>query len=429
MAGLTTFPHGRLKHCCSAITDGTHFSPEVQEDGRPYVTVRDIEAGSVNVDGAARISDDDFLRLEREGCRPKIGDVLFSKDGTIGKVALCDRDDFVILSSLALLRPGKHLSARFLRHAVGSPEILSQVEAQMAGAALRRITLDKIVDLAIPVPALLDQQQRIANFLDEQTARIDALIAEKERLVAQLEIASYELLHAAVTKGLRQSAIVSSGRQWIGSIPSHWTAPFIRFVAKLESGHTPSRQHPEYWVNCDIPWFSLADVWQIRDGRLEVVSETAEMVSELGIKNSSARLLPAGTVMVSRTASVGFSAIMGVPMATTQDFVNWICGPRVIPEYLLYVFRVMRTEFERLKFGSTHSTIYMPDVAKFSMPLPPVAEQREIVAFARKRKQSMDALANLAQAEAIRLREYRSSLISAAVTGQLNIDDYKREAA
>src|SRR5437867_2109956 len=128
-----------------------------------------------------------------------------------------------------------------------------------------------------------------------------------------------------------------SGVDWIGRIPADWTIRRIKFVARLESGHTPSRQHPEYWVDCTIPWFSLADVWQIRDGTKEYVSETQEKISELGLKNSAARLLPAETVMLSRTASVGFSAIMGVPMATTQDFVNWICGPSLRSEFLLYV--------------------------------------------------------------------------------------------
>ncbi|CDW96466.1 hypothetical protein THICB2_850001 [Thiomonas sp. CB2] len=85
----------------------------------------------------------------------------------------------------------------------------------------------------------------------------------------------------------------------------------------------------------------------------------------------------------------------------------------------------MGAEFSRLKFGSTHSTIYMPDVAKFAMPLPPVEEQREIVDTARARKEKMEALGELARQEAERLREYRSSLISAAVTGQLNIDDFQ----
>jgi len=88
----------------------------------------------------------------------------------------------------------------------------------------------------------------------------------------------------------------------------------------------------------------------------------------------AARLLPKGTVIVSRTASVGFSAIMGVDMATTQDFVNWVCGPGLRSEYLLYVSRSMRQELRRLMMGSTHQTIYMPDCPTLSTPIPPLPE-------------------------------------------------------
>jgi type I restriction enzyme, S subunit len=144
-----------------------------------------------------------------------------------------------------------------------------------------------------------------------------------------------------------------------GQIPAHWQAKRTKFAARLRSGHTPSRQHPEYWYECTIPWFGLVDVWQLRDGTREIVTETAEKISELGLANSAARLLPRGTVMLSRTASVGFPGIMGVDMATTQDFVNWVCGPSLRPEYLLYVFRSMHHELRRLTMGSTHQTIYM----------------------------------------------------------------------
>jgi len=183
-----------------------------------------------------------------------------------------------------------------------------------------------------------------------------------------------------------------SGVEWIGQIPAHWDVTRTKFVARLRSGHTPSRQVPEYWENCTIPWFGLSDVWQIRDGNVEYVTETSEKISQLGLDNSAARLLPKGTVILSRTASVGFSAILGLEMATTQDFVNWVCGPRIRPEYLLYVFRAMQHEFTRLTMGSTHQTIYMPDVGKFSCPLPPPAEQDLIVAFARRKCTAIDKL-------------------------------------
>ena len=170
---------------------------------------------------------------------------------------------------------------------------------------------------------------------------------------------------------------------WLGKVPSHWSVERTKFVARLESGHTPSRQDPEYWVDCRVPWFTLADVWQLRDDRVETVFETHEKISEIGLMNSVARLLPAGTVMLSRTASVGFSAIMGTDMATPQDFVNWVCGPHLRPEFLLYAFRAMRPEFERLVMGSTHQTIYMPDVGRFVTPVPPFTEQDAIAAHVR----------------------------------------------
>ena len=88
-----------------------------------------------------------------------------------------------------------------------------------------------------------------------------------------------------------------SGVEWIGQIPAHWDVTRTKFVARLRSGHTPSRQVPEYWENCTIPWFGLSDVWQIRDGNVEYVTETSEKISQLGLDNSAARLLPKGTVI------------------------------------------------------------------------------------------------------------------------------------
>ena len=211
-----------------------------------------------------------------------------------------------------------------------------------------------------------------------------------------------------------------SGVEWLGPVPSHWDVKRTKFAATLRSGHTPSRQNPEYWKDCTIPWFGLADVWQIRDGKVEYVHVTAEKISETGLANSAARLLPRNTVILSRTASVGFSAILGVAMATTQDFVNWICGPSVRPEYLLFVFRSMDHEFQRLTMGSTHQTIYMPDVACFSTVVPPRPEQEQIVACIRNETAKIDALVEQKQRLIKLLQEKRTALITRAVTQGLD---------
>ena len=410
-----------LKRLLASIKDGTHGTFTRVDEGLPLLSAKNVQHGHLLIGtDESLISEADHLAIVANGF-PRRHDVLLTIVGTIGRSCVFDLDSpLAFQRSVAFLRPRPGVDPRYLAYLTQSAGFQDQLALATKSAAQGGVYMGDVWEAPCTY-VIPREQERIANFLDEKTARIDALIAEKERLVEVLSNAAADLLHDAVTKGIDGAPLKESGRQWMGRIPSHWSAPFVRFVARLESGHTPSRQHPEYWENCTIPWFTLADVWQIRDGRREVVTETKELVSELVISNSSARLLPAGTVMLSRTASVGFSAIMGTPMATTQDFVNWVCGHKVLPEYLLYVFRSMRVEFERLKFGSTHSTIYMPDVAKLSMPLPPVPEQRKIVEAARTRKQKIDALIEAAKQSTSRLREYRSALISAAVTGQLNL--------
>ena len=290
----------------------------------------------------------------------------------------------------------------------------------------QRAEVAEIVKIWHAVPSL-PEQRAIAAFLDRETTRIDALVAKKERLIQLLQEQRSALITRAITKGLDPTVpMKDSGVEWLGEIPAHWKVNRTKFAARLRSGHTPSRQHPEYWQECTIPWFGLADVWQIREGQVEYVYETAEKISELGLAHSAARLLPKHTVILSRTASVGFSAILGVEMATTQDFVNWICGPTLRPEYLLYVFRSMTHEFRRLTMGSTHQTIYMPDVGGFSTPIPPLAEQDQIVAAIRKETARIDVLVAKVRDAIDRLKELRTALISAAVTGKI---DVRAEAA
>jgi type I restriction enzyme S subunit len=157
----------------------------------------------------------------------------------------------------------------------------------------------------------------------------------------------------------------------------------IRKVARLGTGHTPSRSVDAYWEpsDCTIPWLTLADVWQLRDGSISVIHDTKEKISPLGLANSAAVRHPAGTVAFSRTASVGFSCILGVDMATSQDFVTWTCGPKLAPRFLLWVLRGERDDILRRTQGSTHKTIYMPDIEQLTIPLPPLEAQGRIVGY------------------------------------------------
>jgi type I restriction enzyme S subunit len=202
-------------------------------------------------------------------------------------------------------------------------------------------------------------------------------------------------------------------------IPAHRKLERIKWMARMESGHTPDKKIREYWENGDVPWVSLGDTASLRAH--DYISDTATSTNKLGLANSSARLLPERAVVFTRDATIGLAAITTRPMAVSQHLIAWICGSEVIPEYLLRCFDTMTSEFDRLTMGATLRTIGMPDVKSLTMPVPPIAEQREIIDFLQgQRERSLELEGKIDEA-VDRLREYRAALISAAVTGKIDV--------
>lgn len=200
--------------------------------------------------------------------------------------------------------------------------------------------------------------------------------------------------------------------------PPGWQWVRLAEVARLESGHTPSRGHPEYW-NGDVGWVGIRDARLHHGGYINATSQT---ITEAGLANSSARVLPANTVCLSRTASVGYVLILGRSMATSQDFVNWVCTTALEPRFLQYLLIAEGEDIRRFGKGSTHTTIYFEAAEEFRVCLPPFAEQRRIVArlddlLARSRR----AKEELAAIPAL-LERYRQAVLAAAFRGDLTAD-------
>lgn len=206
---------------------------------------------------------------------------------------------------------------------------------------------------------------------------------------------------------------------WATSIPAHWDVVPLKHVAKMGTGHTPDRNKPAYWRDCDIPWVTTPDVTR-RAESLEPLVDTEQKISQVGLANSAAVLHPTDTVMLSRTASIGYSVRIGRPMATTQAFVTWTPGPMLDPRYLLLVLRAMRQEWERLAYGSTHLTIYMPDLESIRIPLPPLAEQRRIADFLDVESARIGELAKLDARLLTSLYERRQSVIDLEIESARN---------
>ncbi|MCR9118753.1 MAG: restriction endonuclease subunit S [bacterium] len=157
--------------------------------------------------------------------------------------------------------------------------------------------------------------------------------------------------------------------------PKGWKWRKLTDLARLETGHTPSRKFPEYWGG-DVPWVGIRDATANHG---QMIYETKQYTNNLGIANSSARILPENTVCLSRTASVGYVIVMGTPMATSQDFVNWVCDPEKLDySFLMYILLAENRSFLRFASGTTHQTIYFPEVKAFHVCVPSLDHQKAI---------------------------------------------------
>jgi len=358
----------------------------------------------------------------------RAGDVLLTKDSEtaddIGVSAYVPEDLPGVLCGyhLAIARPRpSDVEGRYLRWALAATPSRQQLEVAATGVTRFGLRQDAVAGMLIPVPALREQRP-IADYLDAETARIDGLVASYAVLVERLREVRTTITVVGVGGHPLAAPRRASTLPWLTEVPTHWGEVKLTMLARLGSGHTPSRDHPEWWLDPTIPWITTGEVWQLRDDRIEYLSKTREQISELGLANSSAELHPAGTVVLSRTASAGYSAIMATEMATSQDYVTWTCGPLLHPRFLLLCLRAMRQDLlGRLAMGSTHQTIYVPDIQSIRVPLPPIEEQDHLIEWVWARLRRIDGAVDAINRQIELLEERRQALITAAVTGQLEI--------
>jgi len=363
--------------------------------------------------------------LSRVACAVEIDTVIVSRMNTpalVGAAGLVkeSRPNIYLPDRLWQIH-FQNCAPSFVHYWTLSPIYRYQVEIACAGtsSSMQNLGQDQFKSFWIPLPTV-DEQSAIATFLDREIGKIDALIAEQEKLLTLLAEKRQATISHAVTRGLNPNApMKDSGVPWLGEVPAHWKVVRIKDVARLESGHTPSKQVPEYWEDCDIPWVSLNDSKQL--AVVDYISETAFKINAAGLENSSARMLPPGTVVFTRDATIGLAAITTTDMAVSQHLIAWCPSPRIDSLYLLRVFNFLKPHLDSLTFGATIKTIGMGDVKRLVTPLPPVEEQREIVQHVAVETAKLDELRHCAEHAIVLLKERRSALIAAAVTGKIDV--------
>lgn len=311
------------------------------------------------------------------------------------------------------------VDAEYLLAVLKAPSSGAIFRALGQGSVNRRASIPfaALSELYIHIPSV-DVQREIVAIL----AAVQNVIEKTQLVIRFLASAKNGLVGNLLARGLpnRHVRFKALGEEWhlgrlgeVREIPESWDLVKITSVARLESGHTPSRKKAEYWGG-DIHWVSLHDS---KDLGAPEIFETAQKISRLGLANSSARILPKGTVVFSRTASVGKATILGREMATSQDFANYVCGVRLHNRYLMHFLRHNQAEWGRLMSGSTHKTIYMPVFRNLQILLPPYEEQVEIADFVDR----LDARLASEQKLVNSLTRLKAALSAALLTGQIAI--------
>jgi type I restriction enzyme S subunit len=341
-------------------------------------------------------------KYTREASRvSKAGDIVLGIRASIGEKVLAD-GEYCLGRGVAGFRAGKDLDSRYLWH------WLTQIQPELAGkargATFLQVNKNDIAELEIALLPL-PEQRRIAAILDQA----EALRAKRREALAQLDSLTQSIFIEMF--GSNDQSPVTVGDR-LTTHPQGWKWDLLTDVGRLATGHTPDRKREDYWGG-EIPWITLTEIRQF-DGK--TASTTKERITEAGLQNSSAVLLPTGTVCFSRTASIGFVTVMGRPMATSQDFVNWVCGERLHPTYLMHAFLQSRSRLRSLSTGSTHKTIYFPTVERFRVLVPPLDMQE---CFAT-RIQAVEALKATHHAALAETDALFASLQHRAFTGQLS---------
>jgi type I restriction enzyme S subunit len=363
----------------------------------------------------------------------RAGDTIITKDSetaddiAIGAYVPADLPGVICGYHLSMIRPMADTNGAFVKRLFDSTYVRSCVAVRANGLTRVGLGQYEIDNLELPFPPP-DEQQTIATFLDRETGKIDALIAEQRRLVELLAEKRQAVISHAVTKGLPSTGsglnvkMKDSGIEWLGDVPEHWNVvPLGHLATQIQTGPFGSQLHAEDYVEGETPVINPSN---IQDGKL--VADWSCTVTQEIVARLSQHKLMIGDIVFARRGEMGRCAMV------TSDEVNWLCGTgslnvrlsdRAIPVFIsIYLRTAYVRELLKLEsVGSTMDNLNTQILSGVSVPLPPLAEQQTIAAFLDTETAKLDTLTAEANRAIALLQVRRSALISAAVTGKIDV--------
>jgi type I restriction enzyme S subunit len=285
-----------------------------------------------------------------------------------------------------------------------------------------RLPTEAFNEFTLPYPPACEQAL-ISVFLDQETAKIDALIEEQRRLIELLKEKRQAIILLAVTKGLNASVPTKqTPDRWLGSIPDHWTVVGAKFVSTI---FVPQRNKPELNQEGDgIPWITMDQMKEVE------VETSGYWVSQEAAQATGTRTLNKGAVIASCVGNFGAASVNVCDVVINQQLQAFIPNERIRTMFLRYRVESAKTYFEEIGTAATIPYVNQQGFAGMQIGLPPLCEQDKIVEYLDRVVSEIDNLITSATDAAAILWERRSSLVHAAVTGKIDVRNYTpKEAA
>lgn len=413
---------------CVKVTDGTHDSPKQAEYGKPLITSKHIKGDEIDFDTAYLISEHDFNEINK---RSKVDqwDVIISMIGAYCGFCFIESSEEIdyAVKNVGLFKAGSEVNAKWLYYYLNSPIGRAHLDAVKSGSTQPYIALGALRNLPILVPKKDELKEKIVAILDA----IDTKIRVNNRINAELEAMAKTLYdYWFVQFDFPDDSPQGQGKPYKSSggkmvynpilkreIPEGWSDSTLEDIGQIVGGSTPSTQDPENFSIDGYPWITPNDLSNNQGNKF--ISRGGQDVSAEGIKNASLKLYPAGTVLLSSRAPIGYMAISRNEVTTNQGFKSFIPNKGYSSEFIYYTVKNSLKAITQYASGSTFKEVSGGTLKTVKVVLPSVTLSD---AFTEKAKPIFSQQDNIEKenAQLVKLRDW---LLPMLMNGQVTVGE------
>lgn len=403
--------------------DGDWIESDVIEDsGIRYLTTGNVGTGYYKDQGSGYISQKTFDELHCLKVVP--GDLMISRlNEPIGRACIVpDGENFYVVAvDNVILRPNKEYNKKFIMYAMNTDGYAEHGNIIARGATMSRVSRSQLGQFWIAYPDM-NEQNLIADFLDEQCGRIDGIISDLEKQIETLQKYKKSLILETVTKGLNKNApMKSSGINWIGNIPAHWETSKIKYnIGSIGSGTTPESGNPLYYEDGKYNWIQSGDLY-----KTDYIYSTEKQLTMVAIKDSPALTYYEKDFIVIAMygASVGNVSISKIDAYTNQACCVIKAKKEDDIRYLFYYLKAAQDEMLLKAFGGTQSNISQIIIKNLNCLKVPTVEQKNISDYLDCHCEKIDFILKGKQEQLEKIKQHKKSLIYEYVTGKKRVKE------